>query len=60
LRGTLFGLVYRLEVRGECWVWFDGDDPAVVLPDVVEQVGEELASLGWLGLGVPEAGEVAE
>ena len=58
--GLGFGLVYRLEVGGERWAGFDGDDAAVVLPDVVEQAREELAPLGWVGLGVPEAGEVAE
>jgi hypothetical protein len=49
-------LVDCLEVAGECWAWFDGDDRAVVLPDVVEQAGEELAALGWIGLaGTPGA-----
>jgi hypothetical protein len=51
-------LVDCLEVAGECWAWFDGDDRAIVLPDVVEQAGQEPASLGWVGLGVPEASEV--
>jgi hypothetical protein len=41
-------LVDCLEVTGERWAWFDGDDRAAVLPDVVEQAGQELASLGWL------------
>lgn len=39
---------------------FDGDDDAAVLPDVVEEAGDELASLGGIGLCVPEGGEVAE
>lgn len=53
-------MVERLEVRGEGWAGLDGDDPASVLPDVVEEAGEELASLGGVGLCAPEAGEVAE
>ncbi|MFI4985360.1 MAG: hypothetical protein ACHQAV_05165 [Solirubrobacterales bacterium] len=36
----------------------DGDDRAVLLPDVLEEGGQELAALGRLGLGFPEAGEV--
>jgi hypothetical protein len=53
-------LVDGFEVAGECWAGFDGDDGAVVLPDVVEEAGEQLAALGWVGLGVPEPAEVAE
>jgi len=41
-------LVDGLKVAGECWAWFDGDDRAVVLPDVVEETGEELVQeLQW-------------
>jgi hypothetical protein len=50
------GLVDGLEVAGECGAWFDGDDRAVVIQDVVEQAGEELAALGRVGL---VGGEVA-
>ncbi|HTD09524.1 MAG TPA: hypothetical protein VK680_11590 [Solirubrobacteraceae bacterium] len=39
---------------------FDGDDLAVLLPDLLEQGEHELASLGGLGLDVPEAREVFE
>ncbi|HTA32813.1 MAG TPA: hypothetical protein VK721_05255 [Solirubrobacteraceae bacterium] len=60
LSGVSVWLVDRLEVAGECWAWFDGHDRVVVLPDVVEEDREELAALGWVGLGVPEAGEVVE
>jgi hypothetical protein len=47
-------LVERLEAGGECWAGFDGGDHAVVLPDVVEEAAEELAPLGWVGLGLTE------
>lgn len=53
-------MVEGLEVGGEGWSGFDGDDVAVVLPDVVEEGVQEFAALGWVGLGVPEGGEVAE
>jgi hypothetical protein len=41
-------------------VGFDGYDLAVLLPDLLEQGEYELAPLGRLWLGVPEAGEVFE
>ncbi|HEY4812488.1 MAG TPA: hypothetical protein VIH71_15665 [Solirubrobacteraceae bacterium] len=41
-------------------VRFDRDDLAVLLPDLLEQREHELASLGWLGLGLPEPREVFE
>ena len=48
------------EIREECGVWADGDDGAVVLPDAVEERGEELAALVGVGLEFPEAGEVLQ
>ncbi|HEY7953462.1 MAG TPA: hypothetical protein VID70_10805 [Solirubrobacteraceae bacterium] len=54
------GFVECGEVIGEGGAGFDGDDRAVVLPDVLEEACDELASLGGVGLGVPEALEVAE
>jgi hypothetical protein len=59
-RGLWAGFVEGLEVGGEGWAGFDGDDVAVVLPDVVEEAGDEFAALGGVGLCVPERGEVAE
>jgi hypothetical protein len=53
-------LVNGLEVDGEGGAWGDGDDVPGVLPDVVEEAGEELAALGGVGLCAPEGGEVAE
>jgi hypothetical protein len=38
----------------------DGDDRAVLLPDLLEQRGEELAPLGGVGLGPPEPREVLD
>ncbi|HEV7162043.1 MAG TPA: hypothetical protein VGN25_02190 [Solirubrobacteraceae bacterium] len=48
------------EVVGERRVGLDGHDPVVLGPDLREQGEDQLASLGWLGLGVPEAREVFE
>jgi len=48
------------EVVGECRVGLDGDDLVVLGPDLREQREQELGSLCWLGLGVPEAREVFE
>jgi hypothetical protein len=39
---------------------FDGDDLAVLLPDLLEQKQNELAPLGWFSPGVPKASEVFE
>jgi hypothetical protein len=54
------GAFEGLEVGREGGPGFDGDDRAVVLPDVVEEAVDELASLCGVGLCLPEAGEVAE
>jgi hypothetical protein len=48
------------EVARERRVGFDGDDLAVLCPYLREQGEDELAPLGGLGLGVPEAREVFE
>jgi hypothetical protein len=47
-----------LEVGQEVVVWLDGDDLPVLCPYLAEQREQELAALGWLGLQLPEAGEV--
>jgi hypothetical protein len=52
---TLLG---RLEVGQEVVVWLHSDDLAVLCPYLSEQREQELAPLGWLGLQLPEAGEV--
>jgi len=52
---TLLG---GLEVGQEVVVWLHGDDPAVLSPYLAEQREQELASLGGLGLQLPEVGEV--
>lgn len=39
---------------------FVGDDLSVLLPNRLEQLGQELATLDRLGLGGPEAREVIE
>ncbi|HEY7962469.1 MAG TPA: hypothetical protein VID29_11155 [Solirubrobacteraceae bacterium] len=54
------GFVEGGEVGGECGAGLDGDDRAVVLPDALEEVVDEAASLGGVGLGLPEAREVGE
>jgi len=36
------------------------DDPAFLGPNLLEEQYEQLASLGWSGLELPEAGEVFE
>ncbi|WP_040599998.1 hypothetical protein [Patulibacter medicamentivorans] len=41
-------------------MWADSDDRAVVLPDAIEERGQQLAPLGGIGLDLPEAGEVVE
>ncbi len=38
----------------------DGNDAAVLCPDLCEQREQELAPLGWVGLKLPEAGEAFE
>ncbi|HEY3829967.1 MAG TPA: hypothetical protein VGL57_12280 [Solirubrobacteraceae bacterium] len=48
------------EVARECGVGLDGDDAPVLCPDLGEQREDELAALGGLGLGLPEAREVFE
>jgi hypothetical protein len=48
------------EVVGERRVGLDGDDLVVLGPYLREEREQELASLGGLGLGVPEAREVFE
>jgi hypothetical protein len=53
-------LVDGLEVDGEGGAGRYGDDAPGVLPDVVEEACEELASLGGVGLCMPEGGEVAK
>jgi hypothetical protein len=35
------------EVLRDGRLWLDGDDRAVLLPDVLEQGGDQLVSLGW-------------
>src|SRR5580704_15275781 len=48
------------EVAREYGVGLDGDDASVLGPDLREQREDELATLGGLGLGLPEAREVFE
>ncbi|HXE44502.1 MAG TPA: hypothetical protein VN635_04830 [Conexibacter sp.] len=48
------------EVRREARTRSDGDDRAAVLPDALEELRDELASLGGGGLDLPEATEVGE
>jgi hypothetical protein len=48
------------EVVGDRGVGFDRDDLVVLGPDLREQGEDQLAPLGRLGLGVPEAREVFE
>ena len=48
------------EVLREGCLWLDGNDRAVLLPDVLEECGDQLAPLGRVGLGFPESGEVFE
>jgi hypothetical protein len=50
----------RGEVAGEDMVGLDGDNLAVLLPDLLEHGEHELASLGRVLLDVPEAREVFE
>jgi hypothetical protein len=57
---ALLGVPDRGEVRRQRRLGPDGDDLAVLLPDLLEQLGKELATLAGLGLGRPEAGEVIE
>ena len=47
-----------LEVAGERGAWFDRDDLSFVLPDLLEDRGEQSVALGGCGLHVPEACEV--
>jgi hypothetical protein len=49
-----------LEVRYERAVRFDGDDRAVVLPDLLEERRQEAVALGGRGLCLPERGEVRQ
>ncbi|HEY7890973.1 MAG TPA: hypothetical protein VIC05_02055 [Solirubrobacteraceae bacterium] len=49
-----------MEVGQEVVVWLYGDDLPVLRPDLLEQREQELASLGRLGLDLPEAGELVE
>lgn len=58
--GFAWAPVEGLEVGRKGGLGFDGDDRAVVLPDMVEEAVDELAPLGRVGLCLPEAGEVAE
>jgi hypothetical protein len=48
------------EVRDERGVGADGDDRPGVLPDAVEEGGEELAALVGIVLELPEAAEVPQ
>jgi len=45
-----------LEVGPKGGVGLDGDDGAVVLPDVGEEAVDELAPLGWVGLCLSDEG----
>jgi hypothetical protein len=59
-RLVLKELLCGLEVGQEVVVWLHGDDLPVLRPDLLEQREQELATLGGLGLQVPEAGELFE
>src|SRR5271168_4985898 len=58
--GALRSFGDGLEVAAERGAWFDGDDPPVVLPDLLEDGGEQPVALGWRGLDLPKAPEVRE
>ncbi|HEX7290955.1 MAG TPA: hypothetical protein VF250_07495 [Conexibacter sp.] len=49
-----------MKVPDEGGARLDGDDGAAVLPDAVEQLAEQLATLGGVVLDLPEAAEVVE
>ena len=49
-----------MEVRHERAAWFDGDDLAVVLPDLLETRRQQAVALGGRGLGLAERGEVRQ
>lgn len=57
---SVLGVIHCVEVCSEGGAGLDGDDLAAVPPDVVEDAVDELAALGWVGLRVPEGGEVTE
>jgi hypothetical protein len=48
------------EVKGEAGAWLDGDEVAVVLPDVFEDGAEQAISFRRVGFLAVEPGEVVE